>query len=325
MLAMTCVANASLISTASRSAARPAGALEDLLRRRHRAEAHDVRRHAGRRGRDDAPARRQAVLLDRLLARDDDRARAVRQRRRGPGRDDAAALERRVELRERLGRRVRPRHLVLGQRAVLERHARRDRARRCSAAAAVRCCERRPHASDSSREMPSSTATSSAVSPRLIVALPPSTSRMRGFTSRQPSVVSAISPAARPRPRAGFAITTRRAGHRLDAAGDDDVGLAGADLLRGRRDRLQARRAQPVDGVAGDLVAQAGEQDGHARDVAVVLARLVGGAEDDLVDRVARDARAVERGLERRSRRGRRGATPRARRGTGRTASGRRR
>ena len=63
----------------------------------------------------------------------------------------------------------------------------------CSVAAAVRCCERRPHASDSSREIRSRRPTSSAVSPRLIVALPPSTSRMRGLTRRQPSVVSAIS------------------------------------------------------------------------------------------------------------------------------------
>ena len=55
--------------------------------------------------------------------------------------------------------------------------------------------------------MPSRTATSSAVSPRLIVALPPSTSRMRGLTRRQPSVVSAISGGA-PHSRAGLATTT---------------------------------------------------------------------------------------------------------------------
>ena len=104
-----------------------------------------------------------------------------------------SAPERRLELRERLHRRVRPRHLVLGRRAPSLTGTSTRSAWRCSAAAAVRCCERRPHASDSSREMPSSTATSSAVSPRLIVALPPSTSRMRGLTRRQPSVVSAIS------------------------------------------------------------------------------------------------------------------------------------
>ena len=127
-------------------------------------------------------------------------------------------------------------------------------------------------------------------------------------------------PAAR-----GLRHDDRRARHRLDAARDDDVGLAGADLLRRRRDRLQARRAQPVHGVAGDLVAQAREEDGHARDVAVVLARLVGGAVDDLVDRVAGDARRGRGRPRARSPRGRRGASPRAPRGAGRTASARRR
>ena len=44
--------------------------------------------------------------------------------------------------------------------------------------------------------MPSSTATSSAVSPRVMVALPPSRSFIFGLTRRQPSVVSATSAAA---------------------------------------------------------------------------------------------------------------------------------
>ena len=145
--------------------------------------------------------------------------------------------------------------------------------------------------------MPSRIATSSAVSPRLMVALPPSMSSKRGLTRRQPSVVSATSPAAA-HGRGTLGQDHRRARHRLDPARHDEVGLAGADLLGRRGDGLQAAGAQAVDGVARHLVRQAGQQRGHARDVAVVLAGLVGGAEDDLVDGVVGDARALERGAE---------------------------
>ena len=50
-------------------------------------------------------------------------------------------------------------------------------------------------------------------------------------------------------------------------------------------DRVEAGRAQPVDGDAGHAIRQARQQQRHARDVAVVLAGLVGAAEDDLVER----------------------------------------
>ena len=39
----------------------------------------------------------------------------------------------------------------------------------------------------------------------------------------------------------------RRLVHRLHAAGDDDLGVAGADLRGGEHDRLQAGAADPVD------------------------------------------------------------------------------
>ncbi len=42
--------------------------------------------------------------------------------------------------------------------------------------------------------------------------------------------------------------------------------------------------------MGGDLHGQPGEQGGHAGDIAVVLAGLVGAAEDDLVDGVGGDA-----------------------------------
>ena len=71
-----------------------------------------------------------------------------------------------------------------------------------------------------------------------------------------------------------------RARHRFDAAGDGELDLAGADRARGGADRLHARGAQPVERRARHAVRQAGEQQRHARDVAVVLAGLVGAAVD---------------------------------------------
>ena len=57
-------------------------------------------------------------------------------------------------------------------------------------------------------------------------------------------------------------------------------------LISARRggDRFHARGAQAVDGRAGNGLGQAREQERHAREVAIVLARLIGAAEKDLVD-----------------------------------------
>ena len=77
----------------------------------------------------------------------------------------------------------------------------------------------------------------------------------------------------------------RRPAHRLDPAGEVEVALAQLHRARRRVDRLQARGAEPVHGRSRDAVGQPGEQRRHARDVAVVLARLVGGAEVDVGDR----------------------------------------
>ena len=83
----------------------------------------------------------------------------------------------------------------------------------------------------------------------------------------------------------------RRARHRLDAAGDGEVDLARADALRGEAHRVQSRRAEPIDGDARHRVRQAREQQRHPRDVAVVLAGLVGAAVIDLVERRPIDIR----------------------------------
>jgi hypothetical protein len=81
-------------------------------------------------------------------------------------------------------------------------------------------------------------------------------------------------------------------------------------------ERLEPGAAEAVDGDARDLVGQPREQRAMRRDVAVVLAGLVGGAEDHLVDGRAHGGRdAVAQRADGVARRGRRGARRRGRRG----------
>ena len=58
------------------------------------------------------------------------------------------------------------------------------------------------------------------------------------------------------------------------------VGIARPDSAGGGADRVKARAAEPVDRRARHLGRQPGQQQRHAGDVAVVLARLVGAAEE---------------------------------------------
>jgi hypothetical protein len=85
-------------------------------------------------------------------------------------------------------------------------------------------------------------------------------------------------------------IDVGRAGHALDAAGDHQVGLAELHGAGGMARGLEAGAAEAVHGGAGHLDRQAREQAGHAGDVAIVLARLVHAAVDDVVDRTPVDA-----------------------------------
>ena len=68
--------------------------------------------------------------------------------------------------------------------------------------------------------------------------------------------------------------------------------------MRGGVDRLQPRAAQPVDGLPADLDREAGEEQRHARHVAVVLAGLVGAAQDDVLDERRVDAGAIDDGAQ---------------------------
>src|SRR5437773_6631868 len=91
----------------------------------------------------------------------------------------------------------------------------------------------------------------------------------------------------------GLGHPQRRAGHALHAARDHDVGAARLDLS-GRGDgRLHPGSTQPVDRLARHLDGKAREQERHTRDIAVVLARLVGAAEDHVLDLGGLDVRAL--------------------------------
>jgi hypothetical protein len=86
---------------------------------------------------------------------------------------------------------------------------------------------------------------------------------------------------------------------RLDAAGDDDVVFARDDALRCHRDRLQAARAEAVDGHAAGRDRQARAQRDLARDVAAGGALRSRATHDDVVDLGRVDAGALDRGLDR--------------------------
>src|SRR6185437_8296038 len=137
---------------------------------------------------------------------------------------------------------------------------------------AARCCERSANASCSLRATWNSSATFSPVS---AMESTPYCAFKSGLMKRQPSVVSKTS------------------AWRENAAS----ALPMTDRARGVAHRIEPRRAQPVDGDAGNRRRQAGKQQRHAGDVAVVLAGLIGAAEKDLVEPrpvglgVARDQR----------------------------------
>ena len=83
----------------------------------------------------------------------------------------------------------------------------------------------------------------------------------------------------------------------FDAAGDDNVHAVDDDLLGGRGDGHQARRALAVDGHAGDGDRQAGAQCGRAAD-GRLHALLERGADDAVVDLGGVDPGALDRGAD---------------------------
>ncbi len=90
----------------------------------------------------------------------------------------------------------------------------------------------------------------------------------------------------------------RRTRHRLDAARDEKLALAGDHRVTRTDNRRKPRRAETVHRHARDRLRQSREQSTHARDVAVVLARLVRTAEPHLLDLRLRDTRPVDHGAD---------------------------
>ena len=91
----------------------------------------------------------------------------------------------------------------------------------------------------------------------------------------------------------------RRAGHRLDPAGDEEVTVAGDDRLAGTDNGREPRGAQPVDRHAGDRLRQPRQQRGEAGDVAVVLTGLIRAAEPHVLDLARGNAGPLDRGGDR--------------------------
>ena len=65
-----------------------------------------------------------------------------------------------------------------------------------------------------------------------------------------------------------------------------EVSRSGFYQWRASRDRGEPARTQAIDRVPGNGIGQACQQNGHPGHVAIVLARLIRRAQNDLVDRV---------------------------------------
>jgi hypothetical protein len=105
-------------------------------------------------------------------------------------------------------------------------------------------------------------------------------------------VVQRLRPARQP--RLGLGHHPWGAAHGLSASGQVEVTLAEAQSARGLVHGLQSRGAEPVHGYPRHLSRQARQQRGHPSGVAVVLARLVGGAQVDVTHRARVDARSLD-------------------------------
>ena len=126
-------------------------------------------------------------------------------------------------------------------------------------------------------------------------------------------------------PLLGLRHHPRRPAHRLDPAGDVGAGLAEHHGPRRRRDRLEPRPAEPVDGRAGHRLGQSRQAAGSSAPRRG-CPRPTGWPRRTRRPRSPRRARRSARAAPRsRRRRGRRAARSRAHRGAARRACGRRR
>ncbi len=94
--------------------------------------------------------------------------------------------------------------------------------------------------------------------------------------------------------RLGLEHHPRRPAHRFHPARDEDVAVADGDRVGRRVDRLEPGAAQAVDGQPANRDGVAGQEQRHAGDVAIVLAGLVGAAEDHVLDDGRVDSRPFD-------------------------------
>ncbi|GAA3150872.1 hypothetical protein GCM10017687_80610 [Streptomyces echinatus] len=90
----------------------------------------------------------------------------------------------------------------------------------------------------------------------------------------------------------------RHPAHRLHATGDDEVIGAGQHSLRGEVHGLLGGTALAVHGGRRDRLGEAGGEDGVAGGVHGLLADLVDGAADHVVDQRGVDAGALDQGAQ---------------------------
>ena len=281
MQAMACAAKASLSSIRSRSPAPESRAGECLSGGRYRAESHAARVYAGYGGAHDARDGLPAQLPRHLRRRDGDRSRAVVDAAGGSCRHGAVPLKRRRQAGQALQGDVGARRLVAGHRRdrhelVLE-HARAERRLRPSLALHRELLLLPPSDPPGRRDPFGGHAEGNRpVGGEVGIGEPPADGTVGHGRSR-----------AIPRLRR-LEHDVGRPCHALHAAREDQRGLVGPDRVGGARHGLKTRAAESIHRLARHLHREAGEQQRHSGHVPVVLARLIGAAEDDVVDPAGR-------------------------------------
>ena len=267
------------------SSMREPGLLERLLRRRDRAEAHELRLDARVRERHEPHARLELELRGGLLRGEERRGGAVGQPRRVPGGHATGGAERRPQLGEPLERRVGAEELVaLGDRpAVVREDGHRDDVLVHDAVVpgARRLLLRAQTANASAASFVSSGKAScrfSAVWPMTAA----DSSTIRSETKRGLKSTS---------------VAHRVVAHVLDAADEDDVGGAHRDLSRSGGGGGERAGAHAVDGEARNGLRQPGEQRDVATEGQALVADLRRRGEHDVVDPLGRQLRVAPQQL----------------------------
>ena len=286
---MLCEAKASFSSTRSMSADLHSGARQQLAHGRDRADAHDARVDARDGAAREGRQRLDAERAGPLLARDHERRGAVVDAARVAGRHAASGAEGGLQLGQALGRRVGPRMLV-------DRHLADGDQLVCEAAG---CLRLGPALLRAQRErvlvLAADVVALGHVLARLAHALERE-HRLHRRIGEAPAERGVVERAVAARECAlGLGGHERRAAHRLDSTGHEEVAVAREHGVAGGRDGREPRRAEAVQRHARDGLRQAGQQRAHARDVAVVLAGLVRAAEVDVLDLAGVDACALDR------------------------------